>query len=155
VLANFFGTDNIAFSSTSNAYCNTGKPTRDADGNVIGCTLNSVFYSVSTPGAFGCNNAPTEYGGYAVTDPHYNGSPLICPITEDFSSFSQASSGYLGAEFSRVVGGIHTPLAVQNALALGDAVGDALISEPPMLPLLAGGLLALGLIRRGRPGSRS
>ncbi len=152
VLAALFGTDDIAFSSTSNSYCNIGKPTVDQYGNVIGCTLNSVFYSVNTPGAFGCNNAPTEYGGYAVSDPNYNASPLICPITEDFSSFSQASSGYLGAEFSRVVGGIHTPLAVENALALGDAVGEALVPEPPMLPVLAGGLLILGLIRRSAAG---
>ena len=32
--------------------------------------------------------------------PQYNASPLICPITENFISFSQASSGYLGAESS-------------------------------------------------------
>lgn len=155
VLADFFGTDNIAFSSTSDAYCNSGTATVDAYGNVIGCTLSSVFYSVGTPGADGCNNAPTEYGGYAVTDPHYNASPLICPITQDFSSFSQASAGYLGAEFSRVVGGIHTPLAVENALVLGDAVGNALIPEPPALPLLAGGMVALAVIRHRRARSRA
>ena len=88
-----------------------------------------------------------------MTDPNYNASPLICPITEDFTSFSQASSGYLGAEFSRVVGGIHTPLAVENALLLGDAVGAALVPEPPILPVLAGGLLALGLVRLRRTAS--
>jgi len=155
VLASFFGTDNIPFDSTSNAYCNSGATTADQYGNAIGCTLNGVFYSVSTPGALGCNNAPTEYGGFAVTDPNYNASPLICPITEVFSSFSQASSGFLGAEFSRVVGGIHTPLAVENALALGDAIGDALIPEPPVLPLLAGAMLALGLVRHRRLHTRA
>jgi len=148
VLAAFFGTDNVAFSSTSDAYCNSGTATTDQYGNVTGCTLNNIFYSINTPGADGCNNAPTQYGGYAVTDPNYNASPLICPITEDFSSFSQASSGYLGAEFSRVVGGIHTPMAVENALTLGDAVGAALVPEPPILPLLAGGLVTLGLVRQ-------
>jgi len=151
VLAAFFGTDNIAFSSTSDAYCNSGRATTDASGNVIGCTLHNVFYAIGTPGPDGCNNAPTQYGGYAVTDPNYNASPLICPITEDFSSFSQASEGYLGAEFSRVVGGIHTPLAVENAITLGDAIGDTLVPEPPILPVLAGGLLALGMARRRRP----
>jgi hypothetical protein len=148
VLASFFGTDNIAFNSTSDAYCNSGALTTNELGVITGCTLNGILYSVSTPGIHGCNNAPTEYGGFAVTSPSYNKSPLICPITEDFSSFSQASSGFLGAEFSRVVGGIHTPLAVENALTLGDAVGEALVPEPPILPVLAGGLLTLGLLRR-------
>jgi hypothetical protein len=148
VLAAFFDNDNVAFSSTSNSYCNSGAPIADQFGNVTGCRLNGVRYSISTPGSHGCNNAPTEYGGFAVTDPNYNGSPLICPITEDFSSFSQASSGFLGAEFSRVVGGIHTPVAVENALTLGNTIGAALVPEPPILPLLAGALLTLGVARR-------
>ena len=147
VLEAFFGTDNIAFSSTSNAYCNSGAPTADVYGNVLGCTLKGVFYSASTPGIHGCNNAPTEYGGFAVTSPQYNASPLICPITENFTSFSQASSGFLGAEFSRVVGGIHTPLAVEGATLLGDAIGEALVPEPPVLSVLAAGLSILGLVR--------
>lgn len=148
VLAAFFGTDNIAFSSTSDAYCNGGASVTDAYGNVIGCTQNGTLYSVSTPGAHGCNNAPTQYGGYAVTSPNYNKSPLICPITLNFTSFSQASAGYLGAEFSRVVGGIHTPMAVENALALGDSVGEELVPEPPVVLVLASGLVSLGLVRR-------
>jgi hypothetical protein len=152
VLAAFFGTDNVAFSSISQAYCNGGAPTTDAYGNVLGCTLKNVFYSVSTPGIHGCNNAPTEYGGFAVTSPQYNASPLICPITENFTSFSQASSGFLGAEFSRVVGGIHTPLAVENATLLGDAIGEALVPEPPVLLVLAAGLSILGLVRRSAIG---
>jgi hypothetical protein len=147
VLAAFFGTDDITFSSTSDAYCNSGAPMTDAFGNVIGCTLNGILYSVLTPGAHGCNNAPAQYGGYAVTSSSYNKSPLICPITIDFTSFSQASGGYLGAEFSRVVGGIHTPMAVENALALGDAVGQALVPEPPVIPVLAAGLSMLALVR--------
>ena len=143
VLADLFGNDNIAFSSTSNAYCNGGVAVTDANGNTTACMLNAITYT-------DCNNAPVEYGGFAVTDPQYNASPLICPITENFSSFSQASSGYLGAEFSRVVGGIHTPIAVENATTLGDSIGAALVPEPPTLPMLATGLLALGLVRRWR-----
>lgn len=148
VLAAFFGTDNISFSSTSQAYCNSGTSITDASGNITGCMLNGVTYAMSTPGSYGCNNAPTEYGGYAVSDPNYNNSPLICPITETFSSFSQASEGYLGAEFSRVVGGIHTPLAVEDAIVLGDAIGSALVPEPPMLLVLAAGIMVLGGVRR-------
>jgi hypothetical protein len=53
----------------------------------------------------------------------HNRSPLICPIAETYTSLSQASGGFLGAEFSRVVGGIHTPAAVVQALALGNAIG--------------------------------
>ena len=141
VLANFFGNDNIEFSSTSNAYCNAGVAVTDANGNTTACVLSAIAYT-------DCNNAPIEYGGFAVTDPQYNASPLICPITEDFSSFSQASSGFLGAEFSRVVGGIHTPIAVENASVLGNAIGATLVAEPPILSVLAMGLLALGLVQR-------
>ena len=57
----------------------------------------------------------------------YNGSPLICPIAETYTSLSQASGGFLGAEFSRVVGGIHTPAAVVQALALGNAIGTFIV----------------------------
>ena len=143
VLADFFGNDNIAFSSTSNAYCNSGAAVTDANGNTTACVLGAITYT-------SCNNAPVEYGGFAVTDPQYNASPLICPITEVFSSFSQASSGHLGAEFSRVAGGIHTPIAVENATTLGNAIGAALVPEPPILPVLGTGLLALGLVQSWR-----
>jgi hypothetical protein len=142
VLANFFENDNIAFSSTSHAYCNSGVAVTDGNGNTTACVLNAITYT-------SCNNAPAEYGGFAVTDPQYNASPLICPITESFTSFSQASSGYLGAEFSRVSGGIHTPIAVENATTLGNAIGAVLVPEPPILPVLGTGLLALGLVKSG------
>jgi hypothetical protein len=151
VLAAAFGTDDVSFSSTSQAYCNSGTATTDQYGNVIGCTLNSIYYSAATPGAYGCNNAPDEYGGYPVSDPNYNGSPLICPITEMFSSFSEASSGYLGAEFSRVVGGIHTPMAVEEAATLGTMVADALLPEPPALAVLGVAFSILGLLRAFKP----
>ena len=75
MLADFFGTDNIAFCSTSDPYLN-------GDSNYVG------------------------------------------PQTECFDSFSDASSGLNGAEFSRVTGGIHTPFAVEDGLQLGCARGD-------------------------------
>ena len=75
VLADFFGNDNIAFSSTSNAYCNSGAAVTDANGNTTACVLGAITYT-------SCNNAPVEYGGFTVTDPQYNASPLICQVTE-------------------------------------------------------------------------
>ena len=89
---------------------------------LIACTLNGIAQSVT---GGGCNNAgsqPVLNHDYTV-NPLYNGSPLICVIAETYSSLSQASGGFLGAEFSRVVGGIHTPAAVVEALALGNAIG--------------------------------
>jgi hypothetical protein len=155
-LAAVLGTDSVAFTSTSNAYCNGGSATRDSVGNVIACTLNGVTYSLPTAcangatpiydGAWyltgctlngiaqsvvggGCNNAgsqPVLAAGYTA-NPLYNGSPLICPIAQTYTSLSQASAGFLGAEFSRVVGGIHTPGAVVQALMLGNAIGPFLV----------------------------
>ena len=84
---------------------------------------------------------------------------MICPITESFSSFSQASSGLNGAEFSRVAGGIHTPFAVEDALTVGNAIGtlvaaDAglpdVVPEPSTLLICAAGLLPLGRLHRRR-----
>jgi hypothetical protein len=121
-LAAVLGTDTVTFTSTSNAYCNGGSATRDSLGNVIACTLRGVTYSIATGG---CNNAgsqPVLNPDYTA-NPLYNASPLICPISETYTSLSQASGGFLGAEFSRVVGGIHTPAAVVQALALGNAIG--------------------------------
>jgi hypothetical protein len=86
-----------------------------------------------------------------------NGSPLICPIIETFNSFSEASSGPNGAEFSRVVGGIHTPFAVEDALTVGDGIGQEVatgaglpdvLPEPSTLSLYAVSLLALTRLRR-------
>ena len=153
VLAHFFGTDNVPFVSSSDAYCNTGTATRDAAGTVVGCAAGGVSHTV-------CNNAPAQYGGVPVSDPAYNASPLICAIAETFSGFSDASSGFLGSEFSRVAGGIHTPAAVENALALGNAVGAAVfvgnllaVPEPPMLPVLAAAVAVAGLARRRAGGA--
>jgi hypothetical protein len=130
-----------------------GTLTYDGSGNYTGCTVGATAETVT---GGGCNNADSQ----PVLNPDgsanllYNGNPLICPIAETFTSLSEASGGFLGAEFSRVVGGIHTPDAVTGALALGDAIGNIVtgdeIPEPPMIPVLAGGLLALGLLHRRR-----
>ncbi len=148
VLADFFGTDNIAFISRSNYYCNAGTPTFDSNNLLVSCTENGMVYSVSNP-----SDCADIVNGINV-----NASPLICPVTETFTSFSQASSGANGAEFSRVVGGIHTPAAVQDALTVGNAIGQALaqdaglpeiVPEPPAA--LAFALPILLLISRPRP----
>ena len=186
-LADFLGTDDVTFTSGSVAYCNAGTATLDSVGYTIGCTLNLVFYSITgadcseggtptydsdgnligcmlngvaeTVTGGGCNNAGTvsaldaEY----TANPNYNRSRLICPIAETYSSLSQASSGELGAEFSRVDGGIHTPDAVEEAVTLGNAIGTVveednlrLVPEPPMAPVLGGSLLILGALRHPR-----
>jgi hypothetical protein len=180
------GTDNITFTSTSDAYCNGGTPTADNEGNIVGCTLNGTLYSISGASCAGggtlqfdkegnvtgcmlnmepesvsggaCNNAGAQpvLNPDGTANPLYNGSPLICPIAESFDSISQASGGFLGAEFSRVVGGIHTPDAVQDALTLGDDIGnivaedDLTLPEPPIAPMLAMGLVILAALRYRR-----
>jgi hypothetical protein len=179
------GTDNVTFSSSSQNYCNGGTTTFDADGNVIACTLNSVTYTLAGAGCAGggtavydsdsnltgctlggadesvtggnCNNSGSEavLNSDGTVNALYNASPLICSIGETFTSITEASSGDLGAEFSRVVGGIHTPQAVTDALALGNSIGglvgsEDLIPEPPMAPVVAGALVILGIVRRRR-----
>lgn len=147
VLADFYGTDNISFSSTSNYYCNTGTANFDSNGNLLSCTLNGTTYSVSNP-----DDCAVLTDGIIS-----NGSPLICPITETFDSFTAASSGENGSEFSRVAGGIHDPFAVVDALTVGNAIGaevaaDAglpdIVPEPSTLAVYAAGLLSLAGLRR-------
>lgn len=185
-LAAAIGTDNVTFSSASQNYCNGGSATLDSDSTVIACTLNSVVWSLSGAGCAGggtavfdsdgnitgctldgvaesltgggCNNS----GSQTVLNPDgtvngaYNASPLICSIAETFDSISEASNGDNGATLSRVVGGIHTPNAVEVAQAdIGNPVGalvgsQDLIPEPPALPVLAGAMLALGMLHRRR-----
>jgi hypothetical protein len=156
-LAAILGTDSVTFTSTSNTYCNGGSTTRNSLGNVVSCTLNGTTYTIATAGCAnggtlvydtagtvtgcmlngisqtvtggGCNNAGivTVLNSDYTANLAYNGSPLICPIAETYTSLSQASGGILGAEFSRVVGGIHTPAAVVQALALGNSIGTFVV----------------------------
>jgi hypothetical protein len=158
ILADFFGTDAIGFASTSNYYCNGGT-TQFSSGNanpalnglVVSCTLNGVVYLVSNPNNGGKPDCATIVNGVNTS-----ASPLICPITETFNSFSEASQGPDGAEFSRVAGGIHTPFSVEDALAAGNAIGQLVaanaglpetVPEPSSLALCGLGLLALARVR--------
>lgn len=156
VLADFFGTNNIAFSSTSNYYCNAGKPNFDPATNLVAsCTQKGVTYYVRNP-ATGSSDCATIANGVNT-----NGSPLICPIVETFESFAEAAGGPGGAAFSRVVGGIHTPFSVADALTLGNAIGASVaddaglpnvVAEPPGIWLAAVPLVLLGGLRRRSAG---
>ena len=173
VLADFFGTDNIGFSSTSDYYCNGGTANVNAANLVVSCSLNGTTYyicSASTTPDFvnglpvdctdGTNTFPVTGANCntVTTTGSSNGSPLICPITGTYGSFSQASSGAMGSEYSRVVGGIHTPFSVQDALTVGNAVGQAValnaglaaVPEPSGLALSALALGGIGLLARLR-----
>jgi hypothetical protein len=93
---------------------------------------------------------------------YINGSAgFVAPITECFTSFTDASNGFLGAEFSRVDGGIHTPFAVQDALLLGNGVGANIfandlrpVPEPPGVLILFAACASLAgvMAMRGRRG---
>jgi hypothetical protein len=173
VLADFFGTDNISFSSTSNYYCNGGTSNFNSANQVISCTLNGTTFfvcSATTTPEFDNGNLPVDCtdgtNKFALTTADCNtvsttgvnnGSPLICPITETFDSFSEASSGPEGSEFSRVVGGIHTPFSVEDALTVGNGIGQMIaasdglpdvLPEPSSLSICAVALLALTRLRQ-------
>jgi hypothetical protein len=196
LLENYFGTDNIPITSTSDAYCNGGTPMRGGGtGPIIACVVTPTSASGL---AFVYNQSPTFYGSasacgtlggtlavdgsnnpltctigattYYFNPSEYasgtgcndivntggnNDSLLICPITETFNTISDASQGANGAEFSRVVGGIHTPEAVVDALNLGNQIGQAVanennIPEPGAIALLAMPLGFLATLRRNR-----
>jgi hypothetical protein len=181
VLADFFGTDHIGFSSTSNYYCNGARPNFNASNQPVSCTTNPTQPAISkTYYICSATTTPEFVNGFPVdcTDGTHifaltgadcntitttginNGSPLICPITETFDSFSAASSGPSGSEFSRVVGGIHTPFSVEDAFALGGQVGALVaannglpdvVPEPSTISLGVVSLLTLIYLRRRRP----
>ena len=99
----------------------------------------------------------------STSDPYINGNQgFVGPLSECFDSFSDASSGPLGAAFSRVTGGIHTPFAVQDGLQLGDLIGAEVfennlqpVREPATALLLAPCLAILPMLRRSpRPAGR-
>ena len=163
VLKNFFHTDNIAFSSVSQSYCNGGTARRGGNGlgEIEVCTVNAgnplfaptvdTIWSLpgmskqaaceDVGGVFSAANtsctiagttfvwSATQSGCSDVVNGGANDSPLICPITENFHSFSSAANGADGSEFSRVFGGIHTPFAVSDSLALGNALGQAVSAQ--------------------------
>ena len=158
VLDNFFQTDNVPFTVSSQAYCNGGSTTRAANGDTIACRVGATTFSISNSGD--CNNAATQpvlvvnaITGAFDANPFYNGSPLICAISETFAGFQAASSGDLGSTYSRIAGGIHTPQAVNDALALGNAIGqlvsnDGNIPEPGTLAVLTVALAGIAMTRR-------
>jgi hypothetical protein len=203
VLQNFFDTDNIPVTSTSDAYCNGNgsSPLRgSATGPIVACVVSAgssiyaydggatIYTSYTSPTVNGCvqvggtiaidiNSNPvsctigsttyafnpaqnTDSSGTGCNDivnaGGSNDSALICPITETFATISDASNGPSGAEFSRVVGGIHTPEAVIQALALGNQVGQAIsnennLPEPGAISLLVTSLVLLAGLRRYLP----
>jgi hypothetical protein len=59
--------------------------------------------------------------------------------------------------WATVVGGIHTPAAVEQATTLGNAIGTVvagddlrLVPEPPMAPVLGASLMVLGALHHRR-----
>jgi hypothetical protein len=127
----------------------------DVGNNPVTCTIGTTtfyFNPSEYASGTGCNDIVNPGGS--------NDSLLICPITETFDTISDASQGPNGAEFSRVVGGIHTPEAVIDALNLGNAIGEAVASEnnipePQSLCLFALPLVLLAGLRRCRSGGGS
>lgn len=179
LLDNFFGTDTPTggIASTSDYYCNGGTTLFTPSTNQVrGCTATSgaSFYvcSATVDPVFNNSDSPTLPTGCAdgsaltggdcntiTTTGTNNGNLLICPISETFDSFSAASSGTSGSTYSRVVGGIHTPFSVLDALTVGNAIGEAVASnanipEPATLSICAVSLLALTGLRRRRQATR-
>ncbi len=142
------------FSDTSNSYCNGGgstpvygfdallKPITSPISDPVTGVLNTVIIGCKVGNTiFDANNT-----GASLTTP---GGIFVPGITESFDNFIDASQA---ATDSRVNGGIHTPSAINNALIIGDAIGDALfqaaVPEPTSILVLGAGLLGIGSVRR-------
>jgi hypothetical protein len=132
VLSYFFNNESpgFTFSNTSDAYCNAGGYTVISDG----------------AGGFTCRNNTTLA---------LDASLYVAPITETFGNFTAASDA---ATDSRVSGGIHTGLAVNDAANLGAQIGTIIanqngfttIPEPASILVILSGLLGIGYARRRR-----
>ena len=90
----------------------------------------------------------------STSDPYTNGDLGAVPgITMCFNSLSAASSGPLGSTYSRILGGIHTPWAVDDAEAIGIQIANQIllnndIPEPATVALLGLSAVLLGGLRR-------
>ncbi|MGE0417888.1 MAG: PEP-CTERM sorting domain-containing protein [Acetobacteraceae bacterium] len=95
----------------------------------------------------------------STSDPYVNGSlGSVDAITMCFDSISSASNGPLGSTLSRIYGGIHTSYAVDDAEALGNAIGQQILTnleispipEPVTLAILGVGAAAVAGLRQRR-----
>jgi len=92
----------------------------------------------------------------STSDAYINGTLGPVPeITMCFDKLSDANGGPLGATYSRVLGGIHTPFAVNDAEDIGRMIANQIlwnnqIPEPGTLALVGLSVAVLGGLRRLR-----
>lgn len=90
----------------------------------------------------------------STSDAYNNGSLGAVPqLTMCFDRISDAAVGPYGSTYSRVLGGIHTPFAVNDAQTIGLQIGAAVLAnanvpEPATLAMLAAPLGMLRFLRR-------
>ncbi|MGE4049108.1 MAG: vanadium-dependent haloperoxidase [Acetobacteraceae bacterium] len=98
--------------------------------------------------------------GFCSTSDAYTNGSLgdVAELTLCFNSLSAASNGPLGSTYSRILGGIHTPFAVDDAEDIGTGIGQQILAnlnvspipEPASLGTLALSVLAIERLRRRR-----